>query len=253
LFNEVLVFEALDREPQRVNLGFLSAAQVQGNESGLWLVDYNSPHIDKLDLSAKLVWRQTGLLHLQAPDTYWQLSGALRASDEFGVLVWTAQNASASRVDLWRLTATGSIEMRQGIEWLGVEPHYAIDAHGRDVIMGESLEGDLALLRVLSNGTAEGNLIVREEYRNLRPDGFALDSEGAAYVACIAGGRELSELREMLCQLPDSGAARCFTLGAISQSGPLGSLIDELVVPEPGVAYVRSGSALRRYELPPAQ
>jgi hypothetical protein len=251
VFNELLVFEALDREPHRVNLGFQSL-QVLANDSGVWFVDNNTPHVDKLDLSAKLIWRQTGLIHLQAPDTWWNLSAALRPSDELSVLVWAQYAPPISGLDLWKLNASGSIKTRQAIGWSGVDPLYAIDAHGRDVIVGASVDGDLTLLRVLSNGASESQLIVREEYLALRRNGFALDSEGAAYVASVAGGREPMQWRELLCQLPDSGTTRCFTLGELSASAAYTSLIDELVVPEPGVVYVHSGSALRRYELPPA-
>jgi hypothetical protein len=249
-FNEALVFQDLEGAPRRISPEF-PLGQVQANASGLWLLDGNTPHIDKLDASAGLVWRQTGLLTIESDNQSWQLRGALRPADELGVLLWADQAGPVVGLDLWKLSATGSIDTRQSIAWSGDYPAYAIDVRGRDVIVGANRDGDLTLMRVLSDGKAAGNLLVREEYVALKPDGFALDSEGAAYVATEAGGREPNQLRELLCQLPDSGPTRCFTLAEISATKP-SPLIDDLVVSEPGVVYVRSGAALRRYELPPA-
>lgn len=58
-------------------------------------------------------------------------------------------------------------------------------------------------------------------------------------------------MREMLCQLPVAGRVRCFTLGELSASESRFDGVSDLVVPEPGVVYARTGADLRRYELPP--
>jgi sugar lactone lactonase YvrE len=128
-------------------------------------------------------------------------------------------------------------------------PEYAIDPRGRQVIAGTTFQGDLTLRRVFNGGVA-GAVIEREEFRNFLIDGFALDSDGAVYVATGAGGREPADTREMLCQLPETGSARCFTLGEIQSRERSSILIDNLAVPEPGVVYIRTDETLRRYELP---
>lgn len=167
-------------------------------------------------------------------------------------MVWD-EKGSISGFDLWKFDARGSIETLQRIGWTGAGgsyPVYGIDPLGRDVIAGATPKGDLMMMRVLPNGAAEGNVIVREEYLALSPDALVIDSESTSYVAAQAGGREVDQRRELLCRLPPDRAAECFGLGEISATGEFAPLIDELVVTEPGVVYVRSGSTLRRYELP---
>ena len=92
-FNELLVFDAFEDAPRRINLGFQDAWQTQANASGVWLLQYGlPPHIDKRDLSGDLIWRQTGQLDIQPQDSWWQVRGTLHPSDECGALLWLNPN-----------------------------------------------------------------------------------------------------------------------------------------------------------------
>jgi hypothetical protein len=245
-FNELLVFEDFSEQPRRVNLGSAGSGYVQANASGVWFVYDSPPHVDKLDMSANLIWRQTGLLGSA------EMRGSLFSRDKLSVLVWPNEEPIVN-LDLWRLSARGSIETRLQIAWQGgVEaPTYAVDTRGRDVIVGATRDGDLAMMRVLPNGNSEGGLVVRQEYRPLSLDAFALDANGAVYVTTTAGGWDPGARRVLLCQLPNTGRMRCFTL---AEQLPFGARlkVDQILVPEPGVVYVRSGRDLCRYELPDA-
>jgi hypothetical protein len=246
------VFEALDREPRRFDAATMNLGPVQADASAVWLIDNTNANIAMFDLSAKLIWRQTGLLRFQAPAVLWQLSGALGASKQLRVLVSANDSGHVSGHELWTMSASGSIEARRALPLFARDPQYMLDALERDVIVATGESGDITLLHMTSDGIVEGNQLVREEYLELRPERLALDSEGAAYMASAAGGREAKQQRELLCQLPVHGSARCFTLGELSASTASRTLMDEFVVTEPGVVYVRSGADLRRYELPAA-
>lgn len=207
--------------------------------------------IDKHDARGNLVWRQTAFLVLEHPDVSWMTHGALRANNELSVLVGsTASSSDDVSLELWRLDSLGNIKQRRLVAWGGEWPRYAIDPEARDVLAGSFFEGDLVLMRVLADDSVQGNVIERDDYLELRPDGFELDADGAAYVTARAGGRDAEDISAMLCQLPVSGNVRCFTLGGLTAATSFSPLVQDLVVPEPGVVYVRTGADLRRYELP---
>jgi hypothetical protein len=248
-FYELLVFDDFAKAPRRIDLEVNPyEGQILANASGEWLL-YGDPRIDKVDVRGNLVWRQTGLFAHGPSRTSWHVRGALRADNELSVVVGFSDGNTFTTPELWQLDSRGNIESLRTIPWAGRFPHYVIDSRGRHVIVAVNTEGDIGLMRVLSNGTAEGNIISREEYQGLDPNSFAIDPDDAAYITTMAGGRELDQTREVLCQLPATGAVRCFTLGDIDLTQWM-LLPNGLVAPEPGVVYVRSGSTLRRYELP---
>jgi hypothetical protein len=244
---ELLVFDDFAKAPRRIALNFGTLTEVQANESGQWIIYGYTQRIEKLDARGNLVWSQTGFVAGSSQELPSISRGALRANNQLSALLVFGGGYEVG-LELWLLNAAGNIEARRPLAWSGQSPEHAIDARGRDVIAGMTTDDDLILMRVFE-GRSEGNVIAREEFLSLRPDGLAVDSAGAAYVATTAGGREPKDWRAVLCQLPDVGRVRCFTLGDIAVSNPA-TLIDALVVPEPGVVYVRSGSDLRRYELP---
>jgi hypothetical protein len=247
--SEVLAFDDLAEPPRRMATRSWPPA-IQATESGTWLL--YGDHIDKYDSHGKLAWRQTGLLPLERPDFSWNAVGAVHPNNELSVLLALYSTTSDDvALELWRIDALGNIDERQHVAWDGSVPYYAIDPQGRNVIVGTFLDGGLSMMRVGPDLAVEGNVIEREEYLDLRPDAFALDADGAVYVTARAGGREPSEMREMLCQLPVSGKVRCFTLGELIAEKTFSVLVEDLVVPEPGIVYVRTGADLRRYELPP--
>lgn len=126
------------------------------------------------------------------------------------------------------------------------------DCAARKLIAGTSFGGDLVLMRVERDRTTQGAEIEREEYAALEPNSFAIDAHDNVYVTARAGGREANQVRVILCQLPAIRATpRCFGLAGLAIQEWSMPLVDDVVVPEPGIVYVRTGSDLRRYELPP--
>lgn len=249
--DEVIAFDDFAEAPRRTGIESSSYDDVQANESGDWF--FYRGQIEKRDVRGNLVWRQTAFLALENPATWWSARGALREDNELSVLLWSSSSGSSESgsLELWRVDSHGNIEKRHGLAWGGEMPSYAIDPLEQDVIAGTVIDGSIALMRVRSDLSVQGNLIERDDYLALQPDHFVLDSDGAAYVTARAGGRHARDMRALLCQLPMSGTVRCFTLGDLTIAETFNSLVDDLVVPEPGVVYVRTGVVLRRYELPP--
>lgn len=245
---EIMSFDDYAREPRRTSLFQISSGFVQANESGMWSI--RREYIDKYDRRGNLVWRQTGELKRQYPDSDWDVRAELLPDDQMSVFVWGIQGGIALGGQLLRLDAFGNIVKQRRVSWIGsYVVQSAVDSRGRHLLMGATSDSDMFIMRIAPDETVDGIVIQRDEYTALFPDVFAVDSDDAVYVVSKAGPRD--ELRAILCQLTARGSTRCFTLGGITSPDNIPrQLVDDLVVPEPGVVYARSGSTLRRYELP---
>jgi hypothetical protein len=249
-FSETFVFDDADiaKAPRRMNVGLYELNSIRANDSGEWLAYGGSlPHLDKRDAAGNLSWRQAGLVAFPSMPESWQVHGTL--DDKNQLRVFVSLDSFTVNLELLKVDARGNIATRHVIGWAGSAPTCAIDPQGRDVIVGTTFEGDLTMMRVLPDGTTEGSVVARQEFQPLRADSYAIDSEGALYITTLAGGRDLNQQRALLCRLPSNGSALCFALGQIDVLDS-SALVDSLVVPEPGVAYVKVGPDLRRDELP---
>jgi hypothetical protein len=247
--DEIMSFEDYASEPRRASLFQISSGWVQANESGTWSI--SREHIDKYDRRGNLVWRQTGELKRQYPDSDWDVRAGLLQDNQMSVFAWGIEGGIALGAQLLRLDAFGNIVKQRQVAWIGSYlVQSAVDSRGRHVLMGATSDSDMFIMRIAPDETVDGIVVQREDYTALYPDVFAIDSEDAVYVVSKAGPRDA--LRAILCQLSaSSGSTRCFTLGGITSPDNVPrQLVQDLVVPEPGVVYARSESVLRRYELP---
>jgi hypothetical protein len=240
--DELLDWDRLDSAPRRVELKPQYRTPQEALSDGVhtWLL--SSPSIARLDAQQRVLWRQTLPLDGQAA---WSLSdGALQSSGALSALAYFGYG-----YELWTLNAFGNINSRIVLDGFWHEGGVlVVDARDRLVAFGTLDYGDLTIMRPRGDGPADGCVLVREEYRELNVDAHALDSAGAVYVITSPGGRE--QARTTLCRLSDAGDTDCHTLfNAADSGGHMDFHVDDLVVPEPGIVYLRSGARLLRYEL----